>query len=218
MLLLAAVTLTACADDADTGEVERARYDFVTYLGYADGTARWRYVGPGDSGQQDLLAVMDEPEKIKPGQRVLLSYTAPDASHHIKVKGINYGNVASDSLRVNVKPVADYPKHPIKLGAIWRTGRYINLRCEVEYTGKARALYLMADRASLGRDTIEVHLVHDIGEGADTYFWRTCYGSYEVGAAIDRESCHVIRVHVADLTYPSVKTYCFEVNKKQTNE
>lgn len=209
-----AVMMAACdGDSADT--VENTRYDFVTYLGYADGTARWQYVGPGDSCTLDMLAVMDQPAGIKLGQRVLLSYTAPDASHRIKVKGINSGNVASDSLRVNVKPVSDYPKHPLRLGAIWRTGNYINLRCEVEYTGKARALYLMADRATLESDTVEVYLVHDIADAPATYFWRTCYGSYYVGAALGRKNCRVIRVHVCDLTYPAVNTYSFNIKKKQ---
>ena len=212
LLLVVLSGFSACSSEGD-GPVEERRYDFVTYLSYADGVAKWLYIGPEDSGQTEMLAQMDEPEKIKPGQRVLLSYTAPDAAHRIKVYGYNYGNVASDSLRVNVKPVDQYPKHPIKLGAIWRTGDYINLRCEVEYTGKTRALYMMADRETLDRDTIDVHLIHDLISAEDTYFWRTCYGSFYVGAAYGRKNCRAIRVHLEDLTYPTVKTYDFGIKK-----
>lgn len=207
--------LSACnSGDGDDDAVEARRYDFVTYLGYADGLARWQYIGPEDSAPIDMVAAMDEPKHIKVGQRVLLSYSAPDEAHRITVYGFNYGNVASDSLRVNVKPVAEYPKHPIRLGALWRTGNYINLRCEVEYTTKARALYMMADRATLNSDTIDVHLIHDLIGAENTYFWRTCYGSFYVGAAISRKNCHAIRVHVEDLTYPKVKTYCFGITKR----
>lgn len=207
-------TLAGCSSDSGDELEEQKRYDFVTYLGYADGVAHWQYIGPEDAEPVDMLAYMDQPAKLWVGQRVLLNYTAPDAEHRIKVLGVNSGNVASDSLRVNVKPVEQYAKRPIRLGAIWRTGNYINLRCEVEYTGKPRALYMMADRQTLSCDTIDVHLVHDLAGADSTYFWRTCYGSFYMGAAFSRRNCHAVRVHVEDLTYPTVKTYCFDAPKR----
>ncbi|MDO4510293.1 MAG: NigD-like C-terminal domain-containing protein [Bacteroidales bacterium] len=211
--LLIALLATAVACSSNDEPTEERRYDFVTYLGYAQGMARWQYIGPGDSEPLDMLALMPEPEKIKPGQRVLLSYSVPDAAHRITVYGITYANVASDSLRVNVKPVDQYPKHPIKLGALWRTGDYINLRCEVEYTTKTRALYMMADRATLDADTIDVHLIHDLMAADSTYFWRACYGSFYVGRAFDRTHCKAIRVHLNDVTYPKKSTYVFGKTK-----
>ena len=48
----------------------------------------------------------------------------------------------------------------------------------MEYTDKVRALYMMADRATLDHDTIDVHLIHDLIAATNTYCWRTCYGSF----------------------------------------
>lgn len=206
--------LAGCGSDGGDEPEEPWRYDFVTYLGYADGVAHWQYIGPDDADPVDLEATMAQPTQLRVGQRVLLSYTVTDSAHRINVMGVNSGNVASDSLRVNVRPVEQYAKHPIRLGAIWRTGSYINLRCEVEYTGKPRALYMMADRETLSHDTIDVHLIHDLISADTTYFWRTCYGSFYMGAAFGKQNCRAVRVHVEDLTYPSVKTYSFAAPKR----
>ena len=208
LLLAIAFAMTACDASPDLA-TEQRRYDMVTYMGYHDGEAAWQFIRPGDEGVDNMVATMDEPTDIRPGQRVLLSYSVETALPRITVWGYTYGNVASDSLRVNVKPVEEYAKQPIKLGALWRTGNYINLRCEVEYTDKVRALYMMADRATLDHDTIDVHLIHDLIAATNTYFWRTCYGSFYAGAAFSRSRCKAIRVHVNDLTYPEVNTYVF---------
>ena len=54
--------LSACnSGDGDDDVVEARRYDFVTYLGYADGLARWQYIGPEDAEPIDMVAAMDEP-------------------------------------------------------------------------------------------------------------------------------------------------------------
>ncbi|MGM9868376.1 MAG: hypothetical protein ACI30R_01945 [Sodaliphilus sp.] len=209
LLLLAIAFALAACDSSDDLATEERRYDMVTYMGYHDGVAEWQFIRPGDEGIDNMMATMDEPVNLQPGQRVLLSYSVADALPRIQVWGYTYGNVVSDSLRVNVKPVEDYAKHPIKLGALWRTGNYINLRCEVEYTKQVRALFMMADRATLDHDTIDVHLIHDLISAQETYFWRTCYGSFYAGAAFSRSRCKAIRVHVNDLTYPEVKTYVF---------
>ena len=209
LVLSLALLLAACSGKDDDAAFVEYRYDFVTYMGYSGGVATWEYIGQGDSASVTLRATMAEPEKIEAGQRVLLSYTVPDTQGRITVKSINFANVASDSLRVSTKPVAEYAQHPIKLGAIWRTGGYINLRCEVEYTGKTRAFYLLADQATLECDTVHCYLVHDLMEADTTYFWRNCYGSFYVGKAFNRATCRTLRVHLVDKTYPEVAYYDF---------
>lgn len=215
-LLLAVAALSACQDrgDDDTRIVEW-RYDFVTYMGYSGSTATFEYLGRGDSAAIVLRASgLDKPGHLATGQRVLLYYTVTGTPspgvRDVQARYYTSGNVASDSLRVNTKPVEQYAMHPIKLRSLWRTGGYINLRGQVEYTGHPRQLYLMANGATLDSDTVDVYLVHDLMQGQDsTRFWRNCYGSFYVGEAWYKPSCRVMRVHVRDVVRPQVTCYDF---------
>ncbi len=215
-LLLAVAALSACQDrgDDDTRIVEW-RYDFVTYMGYSGSTATFEYLGRGDSAAIVLRASgLDKPGHLATGQRVLLYYTVTGTPspgvRDVQARYYTSGNVASDSLRVNTKPVEQYAMHPIKLRSLWRTGGYINLRGQVEYTGHPRQLYLMADGTTLDSDTVDVYLVHDLMQGQDsTRFWRNCYGSFYVGEAWYKPSCRVMRVHVRDVVRPQVTCYDF---------
>lgn len=215
-LLLAVAALSAChgSDDDDTRIVEW-RYDFVTYMGYSGSTATFEYLGRGDSAAIVLRASgLDKPGHLATGQRVLLYYTVTGTPspgvRDVQARYYTSGNVASDSLRVNTKPVEQYAMHPIKLRSLWRTGGYINLRGQVEYTGHPRQLYLMADGTTLDGDTVDVYLVHDLMQGQDsTRFWRNCYGSFYVGEAWYKPSCRVMRVHVRDVVRPQATCYDF---------
>lgn len=215
-LLLAVAALSACQDrgDDDTRIVEW-RYDFVTYMGYSGSTATFEYLGRGDSAAIVLRASgLDKPGHLATGQRVLLYYTVTGTPspgvRDVQARYYTSGNVASDSLRVNTKPVEQYAMHPIKLRSLWRTGGYINLRGQVEYTGHPRQLYLMADGATLDSDTVDVYLVYDLMQGQDsTRFWRNCYGSFYVGEAWYKPSCRVMRVHVRDVVRPQATCYDF---------
>lgn len=216
LLLLAVAALSAChgSDDDDTRIVEW-RYDFVTYMGYSGSTATFEYLGRGDSAAIVLRASgLDKPGHLATGQRVLLYYTVTGTPspgvRDVQARYYTSGNVASDSLRVNTKPVEQYAMHLIKLRSLWRTGGYINLRGQVEYTGHPRQLYLMADGATLDSDTVDVYLVHDLMQGQDsTRFWRNCYGSFYVGEAWYKPSCRVMRVHVRDVVRPQATCYDF---------
>ena len=216
-LLLAVAALSAChgSDDDDDTRIVEWRYDFVTYMGYSGSTATFEYLGRGDSAAIVLRASgLDKPGHLATGQRVLLYYTVTGTPspgvRDVQARYYTSGNVASDSLRVNTKPVEQYAMHPIKLRSLWRTGGYINLRGQVEYTGHPRQLYLMADGATLDSDTVDVYLVHDLMQGQDsTRFWRNCYGSFYVGEAWYKPSCRVMRVHVRDVVRPQATCYDF---------
>lgn len=215
-LLLAVAALSAChGSDGDDTRIVEWRYDFVTYMGYSGSTATFEYLGRGDSAAIVLRASgLDKPGHLATGQRVLLYYTVTGTPspgvRDVQARYYTSGNVASDSLRVNTKPVEQYAMHPIKLRSLWRTGGYINLRGQVEYTGHPRQLYLMADGTTLDSDTVDVYLVHDLMQGQDsTRFWRNCYGSFYVGEAWYKPSCRVMRVHVRDVVRPQATCYDF---------
>lgn len=214
MLTVAILAMTACSDKGNNAPVASYRYDLVTYQGYRQGTAIFQYLGRDDSTAITLQATMDKPAKLKAGRRVLLHYNidaVPGPSlRDITVQYISYFNVASDSLHVSTQPISRYERHPIRLRSLWRTGDYVNLRCEVEYTKSPRALYLVADKRTLDNDTVDCYLVHDLLTASDTtYFWRSCYGSFYVGKVWEHNSYHTLRMHINDVIYPEITYYDF---------
>lgn len=217
VLIVAATLVVACGDEHEA-TTTRYRYDMVTYQGYRDGVALFQYWGRGDSASVTLKAVMPQPAGIVPGRRLLAYYSLAEEqdalpTRNVVVKGLNHAGVLSDSLRVPAKnkTAQSYKQHPLRLRSLWRTGPYINVRCELEYTKRPRMFMLMADPSTLASDTVECYLVHDLLTACDsTYFWRSCYGSFFVGNVWRRKSCHTLRVHVADVINAQVKCYDFD--------
>ena len=211
LLLLAALTVLASCDRQE--DIDRAytdyRYDIVTYLGENGQGAVFEYLGHGDSASVTLQSRVSVSE-VKTGQRVMLRYDFDDASaaskRDITVYGCN--GIISDSLRQAAAPRDSLPHAPIKLRSLWRTGEFINLHCQVEYTGKTRSFMLVADQATLASDTVDCYLVHDL-MGVQGTFWRECYASFNVGALWKRQSFHCMRLHVVDMTFPSTEYYIF---------
>ena len=208
-----AMIAVSCQDDHDGADVYTDfRYDLVTYTGQEAEGATFEYLGQNDSTVVTLHSNLDKQDDLKVGRRLLLNYKVLErlSPSNWRVQVNNYSTgVASDSLRYNTHPLEDYAMHPIRLKSLWRTGNYINLRCELEYTGKARQLYLMIDKETHHADTVHCYLVHDLLGAPATYFWRSCYASFYVGQVWRLESCKTLRVHVNDETYPDRTYYDF---------
>lgn len=210
-ILLALIALIACDKQED---VDRAytdyRYDIVTYLGQNDRGALFEYLGHGDSAAVKLQSHVNVKD-VKPWQRVLLRYDFADqaagaGSRDIDVFGCNA--IFSDSLRQSMAAPDSLPCHEVKLRSLWRTGEFINLHCQVEYTGKARSLMLVADGNDLDADTVDCYLVHDL-RGEPATFWRDCYASFNVGALWKKTTFRCLRVHLNDVTFPDTEYYDF---------
>jgi hypothetical protein len=210
LLITAILALTSCDKQED---IDRAytdyRYDIVTYLGENGTGAVFEYLGHGDSATvklQSRVSVSD----VKTHQRVLLRYDFADkatgAERDINVYGCN--GIFSDSLRQTQASPDSLPCQEIKLRSLWRTGEFINLHCQVEYTGKARTFMLVADGNTLKDDTVHCYLVHDL-RGERATFWRDCYASFNVGALWRKDSFHCLRIHLNDLTFPETEYYDF---------
>lgn len=192
-------------------DIDRAytdyRYDIVTYLGQNDKGAVFEYLGHGDSVAVRLQSGMSfDGEDIKEHQRVLLRYDFADQlaspSRNINVYGCNA--IFSDSLRQTTMTPDSLPAREVKLRSLWRTGEFINLHCQVEYTGKARTLMLVADGKTLNSDTVYCYLVHDL-RGEQGTFWRDCYASFNVGALWHKPTFKCMRIVINDLTYPEIR-------------
>jgi len=210
LLLLALTGLISCDKQE---EIDRAytdyRYDIVTYMGQNDRGAVFEYLGRGDSSAVTLQSSVSVSD-VKTHERVLLRYDfvdeVPGASRDIQVYGCI--GIISDSLRQSQTVPDSLPRHQVKLRSLWRTGEFINLHCQVEFTSKARTFMLVADAATLPSDTVHCYLVHDLmGERAT--FWRDCYASFNVGALWHKNTFHCLRVHVNDVTFPDTEYYDF---------
>ena len=210
ILLLALLALASCDKQED---IDRAytdyRYDIVTYLGQNDRGAVFEYLGHGDSAAVSLQSQVTIKD-VKTHQRVLLRYDFADNragnSRDINVYGC--GAIISDSLRKTEVAPDSLPQHEVKLRSLWRTGEFINLHCQVEYTGKTRTMMLVADATTLTNDTVHCFLVHDL-RGERGTFWRDCYASFNVGALWKKDTFHCLRVHLNDVTFPDTEFYDF---------
>ena len=211
LIFTAMLVLISCDKQED---IDRAytdyRYDIVTYLGANDRGAVFEYLGHGDSAAitlQSRVSVKD----VKTHQRVLLRYDFTDrsntsANRDIEVYGCN--SIISDSLRQSQASPDSLPRHQVKLRSLWRTGEFINLHCQVEYTSKARTFMLVADAQTLDSDTVHCYLVHDL-RGERASFWRDCYASFNVGALWKRPYLQCLRIHLNDVTFPGTPYYDF---------
>lgn len=211
ILLIALLTFLVSCDKSE--DIDRAytdyRYDIVTYLGQNETGAMFEYIGHGDSASvmlQSHVSVSD----VKTHQRVLLRYDFLDkttsGNRSIDVYGCSA--IISDSLRMTMVSPDSIPCHVVKLRSLWRTGEFINLHCQAEFTGANRSFMLVADGNTLTNDTVDCYLMHDL-RGERGTFWRDCYASFNVGAMWHRNSFRCLRVHINDMTFPTTNYYDF---------
>jgi len=212
MLMAILLCLASCDKQQD---IDRAytdyRYDIVTYLGQNAAGAVFEYIGHGDSASVRLQSSVDVSQDAKVNERVLLRYDFAD-SHQGPSRDIDVfacSGIISDSLRVTTSSPDSLPRHQVKLRSLWRTGEFINLHCQVEFTSQSRTFMLVADGNTIGNDTVHCFLVHDL-RGQRGTFWRDCYASFNVGALWHRQSMRCLRVWLDDVTFPDTRFYDFK--------
>lgn len=221
IILAALAALTAC-DRSHDGKLDESYetqlLDIVTYTGLdADKHATFRLEGRDDEPGVDLLTTIGAPDKVKEHNRVLLNYTIDHKSpsgDYWKVNTISISRIINDSLRVNTKPLDNYEMRPIRLTSTWRSGEYINVHGQVEFTGKNRLLYMMADDNTRNNDTVHAYLVHDLlNTSSDSiYYWRDFYLSVNVGVLRNSKvPCKVLSLHLNNDNNPEVKQYNFKI-------
>lgn len=204
--------LVACSDEDVDRRYTDYRLDVVTYLAH-DGGARFELLRRDDSTSLLLQSNVTLGQSFKVGNRVLLRYDwADNATGNIRrINAYGISAIVSDSLRYTVKPLSEYlsQMEPVKLLSIWRTGDYLNLHCQAEYTGKARHFYLLLDSATARQDTVHCYLINNT-HGDVTYHWREAYASFYVGSIWNRPSCRTMRIHINDAAFPARATHDFD--------
>lgn len=216
LLLASCILLAGCGDEDIDRRYTDYRTDIVTYLGN-DGTgARFELLRRDDSVSVTLLSNVTL-DKVKDGQRVLLRYDWADRNDQGDTRRIlayGVGTIVSDSLRYTIRPLDEYfgQMEPVKLMSIWRTGDYVNLRCQAEYTGKSRHFYLLLDSATWRADTVHCYLVNNT-HGDTTYHWREAYASFYVGGIWKRDACRTMRIHINDEAHGGMTNYDFNKSR-----
>lgn len=223
LILFAILTLVACDQDHDgklSESYESQLYDVVTYNGVdLDGHANFTLVGRDDEPSVELVSNSAAPEKVAPRDRVLLRYAidhkATDGSYW-NINAMSVSRIISDSIRVNAKDLDTYSMRPIKLISAWRTGEFINLHGQVEYTGKNRYLYMMIDKDTKYDETVEAYLIHELLDTPEenVYYWREFYISVNIGVLkSDKVPCRTLRLHLNDASNPNRPPLTFDLGK-----
>ena len=210
----AIVATTACSDD-DYYQYGDFRYDMVTYMGQDVASGSDIYINyPANDNMPTTLidpaaAASASSSDIDVGDRLLLNYVVDsrntDNSLNITARGIT--QAITDSLRYTLN-VGTLAMDSVQLNSIWRTGDYINIYCRVKYTDKVRLMALVMDYDTWNCDTVHCYLSHNM-MGAQAYFWRRCYMSFNISSVWNLQSCKVVRVHLNDVAYPDRKYYDF---------
>ena len=207
ILFVVAAALVGCGKD-DAYDFGQFYNDMVTFTGSDNGTARFENIGRG--GEKSVLYAKIDTKSLQQGRRVLLNYVVAENlgkdSYNVDVHGI-VGAVTDTVRSGSDVDVKQRRMEQIKLRSIWRTGDYINIHCEVEYTEKARTLCVLATKSSMSTNVADCYLVHDT-KGAQKFFWRTCYFSVYVGDTFGR--CDEINLHINDAINPDKKVYNFK--------
>jgi len=190
--------------------------DLVTYMGVdSDDHALFRLEGHDDEGSIDLYTSVGPVKNLKENHRVLLRYSIENKGAAAwNITPLSVSKIISDSIRVNINPLDTYEMHPIKLMSAWRTGEFINMHGQVEFTGKSRHFYMMIDRETRGNDTVQAYLVHDLLDTPQDsiFYWRDFYLSVNVGVLkSDKDPCNTIRLHFNDVNNPEVNFQDFKI-------
>ena len=214
LLFIVAIVIAQACDNEDYYRYGDFRYDMVTFMGNEDGAGDVYINYPvNDNTPVRLIdhagAVSISNEDISVGDRLLLNYIVDkdNGDGTLDITARSYVQVVTDSLRYTLN-MSSLAQDSVSLNSIWRTGDYINLYCRVKYTGVSRLLALVMDYDTWHNDTVHCYLSHNM-MGADAYFWRRCYMSFNISAVWNLQSCKVVRVHLNDVAYPDRKYYDF---------
>lgn len=222
-VMVAAIVGVACDRSHDgllDEEFETQNVDIVTYTGVDDDNcAKFRLDGRDDEPAVMLFTSVKAPANVKENSRLLLTYSikhrGADGSYW-DVDAIGYSRIISDSLRVNSNPIDSYSMHPVKLSSTWRTGEFVNMHGQVEVTSRTRQLFMMVDKTTRGRDTVDAYLVHNLmGAPADSiFYWRDFYFSVNVGVLRStKDPCRVLRLHLNDANRGGMEIREFKFSK-----
>lgn len=210
--LVASAMLAACinADTVD-GPVDMVRYDIVTFAGNDPGAHFLLYAPGADSPVSLRSETAIDTTLVRPGCRVLLGYTGPDAPGGvIGLRGLS--TINSDTLRGAPSEPAGWNADSVWLVSAWRAGQYVDMRLRLPYSEEPRMFALVLDSATLGSPVPQLYLAHRLPEGVDAgaTFSRSYYASFDISDLWRRPEVTGVSVNVANANIPTKRQFIFE--------
>ncbi len=210
MIMLIA-TLVSCGDDEAGYVYGDFSYNMVTYAGESGENSVFTFQSYNDSPLITLVADNVSNPELNVGQRLLMNYIVEEGEgtehQRVTVKGLS--KVNTDTIRVVAAEALDTLKmDEMKLKSVWRTGNYLNIRCQLQYTEKARRMFLATTGETGADGMVKCYQIQDL-MGATPYYWIETYFSYYIAPVWEQPDCTAIRYYLNDVTYPEVKYYDF---------
>lgn len=201
LTVFAATYLTSCDDDEDVPVYPNdSFYDIVTFIGHSKGNAVFELQKDGDSEPVRLTATgfSLDTTSIKVDTRLLLGYVPKSGiayqTDEITVTGI--GSIFNDKVRsVDMTTLPDWDKNEIYLFSLWRTGKYINLFCQLTYTVNNAAFGLLADEMTLDNEYPDLYLVYEMDSSPESYN-KNFYASIDISDVWNRSTCRGVTIHL----------------------
>lgn len=198
-IILGAVALTSCGDDKQSGDYpDDVCLDFATFVSTSDQGSVFTLRKNGDSPLITLTAaVRIDTSKLKPDTRVLIQYVpsggqAPYESGPITLYGIGL-IVTGDIIAQPLTEIESWTSEPIKVTSITRSGEYLDVWAQGDYTSKITRFCLAADESTLGDDYPQLYIVFEGDEGIG--YPHQLYASFTLSSVWDLETCRGVTVN-----------------------
>lgn len=167
----------------------------ATFEGSADGLSTFSYT-EGDGSLVRLTAAWNAPEELKKGMRVLIYYRAEEYGVSAEIALLSVARIPSG--KVEVAPRADIPQGvDMSEARVWRSGQWINLGAIITFSGDARAIDLIVDRATLTDTIAQAYVVVLSGEDAIPAAGRQLYASWDADSILNIPELRGINVNLS---------------------
>lgn len=179
--LLALLTAASCSDDTPPTPTPVELTEIVT-VDQPSAPARFTALRVPPQHDAMLTADISLPETIKPGQRILLHYSAQDTvAQPVRIRVLGYAPVATGKVKVVSRGEArELPPPQASLISRWLTGPYINMQLMMRFDGTPRTLSLAADRESLTEPALQLYLYNGGQEVTPDYVDTRTFASYDL--------------------------------------
>ncbi|MFI3239085.1 MAG: NigD-like C-terminal domain-containing protein [Bacteroidales bacterium] len=195
LIVIAAVGLIACDDSSYATDFQ---YNMVTFISNEGGMS-YEYQGYEDSPviqlyDSEVISLLEDS-----GERIMLQYTELGVVNGVQqISTIGYSSVINDVLRESdMETINKVDISPMVLNSIWRTGNYININCQLLYTGAVRQFQLVMDKATASDEIVECYLI-DNTMSVTTYYYRKAFAAFNVEAIWTSATCQTLRIYIVE--------------------